>query len=96
MFQRILGLTASGLGGFFVLGIFTRRANLTGALTGAVVSAIFLYWLQAHTKVVVYLYAMAGMLACIIVGYVVSIVFRSPRPLPPGLTVYDPPTAAAK
>jgi len=73
MFQRILGLTTSGLAGLFVLGIFTRRANLRGALVGAVSSALALYWLQGHTRVHVYLYAMVGIGTCVVVGYLVSL-----------------------
>lgn len=75
MFQRIVGLTGSGLGGLFLLGIFTRRANVVGAMTGAVVSAIALYWLQGHTRVHVYLYSLVGIVVCVVVGYLTSLAF---------------------
>ena len=80
MFQRILGLTTSGLAGLFVLGIFTRRANLAGAWAGAISSALVLFWLQRHTRVHVYLYAMVGITTCIVVGYATSLVFGRRRP----------------
>ncbi len=78
-FQRILGLTGSGLGGLFLLGMFTKRTNLTGAMTGAIVSAIVLYFLQGHSRVHFYLYAMIGILVCFGVGYAVSLIFPTPR-----------------
>ena len=80
MFQRIVGLTGSGLGGLFILGIFTRRANLTGAMTGAITSAVTLYWLQGHTRVHVYLYSLVGIIVCVSIGYVVSLGFARPEP----------------
>lgn len=83
LFQRILGLTVSGLAGLFVLGVFTRRANLVGALTGAGTSAVAIYWLQTQ-KLHVYLFACAGIAVCVVVGYVVSrtwTVVRSRRDL---------------
>ena len=90
LFQRILGLTASGLGGLFILGIFTRRTTAFGAMTGAVLSALVLYFLQNHTRVHVYLYALVGITVCVVVGYTVSLLLPSRRILPPGLTVYEP------
>ena len=72
-FQQIVGLTGSGLGGLFLLGIFTRRANSIGAMTGVIASAVALYWLQRHTRVHVYLYSLVGICVCVIVGYVVSV-----------------------
>ena len=86
LFQRILGLSISGLGGLFVLGIFTRRANLAGAMTGAIASAAVLYWVQGHTRVHVYLYALIGITVCVATGYVTSLVFPSTRRVEPGLT----------
>jgi len=78
-FQRILGLTASGLAGLFVLGIFTTRANQAGALAGAVASAAALYWVQGHTRMHVYLYAFVGITTCVAVGYAVSLLAGKKR-----------------
>ena len=82
-FQRLLGLTSSGLAGLFILGIFTRRTRTAGALTGAVTSALVLYLVQTQTKVHVYLYALTGIGVCVIVGYTVSLLLTALRPSPP-------------
>jgi Na+/proline symporter len=81
-FQRLLGLTSSGLAGLFILGIFTRRTCTAGALTGAVTSALVLYLVQTQTKLHVYLYALTGIGVCVIVGYTVSLLLNAVRPLP--------------
>jgi len=78
LFQRVLGLTASGLGGLFLLGIFNRRANTQGALAGAILSAAILYYLQSQTRVHFYLYSLIGVLSCFLIGSIVSFFF--PRP----------------
>ena len=54
-FQGLLGLTASGLAGLFILGIFTRRATTAGAMIGAIASALVLYFVQTRMAVQVYL-----------------------------------------
>ena len=81
-FQRLLGLTSSGLAGLFILGIFTRRTRTAGALTGALTSAFVLYLVQSQTKVHVYLYALTGISVCVIVGYTVSLLLNAVRPPP--------------
>jgi len=93
LFQRILALTASGLGGLFILGIFTRRASTLGAMSGAVVSAVVLYLLQNYTQVHVYLYALVGISVCVIVGYAVSLLAPAKNPPAQGLTVHSLPAS---
>lgn len=73
-FQRILALTGSGLGGLFLLGMFTRRTTSAGAITGVIASAAVLYLVQAHTRVHVYLYAAIGIGVCFAVGYLMSLI----------------------
>lgn len=76
-FQGILGLTTGGLAGVFLLGIFVKRANARGAWAGIIASAFVLYLIRAHTKTHVYLYALIGIVVCVAVGYLVSILRRS-------------------
>lgn len=94
MFQQIVGLTGSGLGGLFILGIFTRRANQTGAMIGALTSAVALYWIQGHTRVHVYLYSLVGIVVCVVIGYVVSLGFGSARTAGTPIGARSPGTAA--
>jgi len=74
-FQRIVGLSVSGLAGLFLLGMFTRRASETGAMIGAIGSAILLYGLQMYSRVNVFLYSAIGICACVAIGYGASVVF---------------------
>lgn len=78
LFQRVLGLTASGLGGLFLLGMVNRRANLPGAMAGAVSSTVLLYFLQTATRVHFYLFSLIGVLTCFIIGSLVSLFFVRP------------------
>lgn len=78
MFQRILGLTSGGLAGVFLLGIFFRRANAHGAWAGAIASGVALYLVQTYTNVHVYLYALVGIVVCVVVGCIVSLIWPSP------------------
>jgi len=88
-FNVILGLFGGGLAGLFVLGIFTRRAHGTGALIGALSSAAVLYAVQKYTPVHFFLYAAVGIVSCVVVGYVASLVLPRPRRTLDGLTLYD-------
>lgn len=88
MFQRILGLTTSGLCGLFVLGMFTRRANAIGAIIGVTGSLVVLLLIQSQTRVHVYLYPFIGITTCIGLGYVASLPFERGRLAETVLTVY--------
>jgi SSS family transporter len=87
-FIGILNLTGSALAGLFALGLFTRRANGIGALTGAVVSVAVLFYVQQHTRLHFFLYAAVGIAVCFFVGWLASCcVRREPEDLH-GLTIY--------
>ncbi|PHS15803.1 MAG: ABC transporter substrate-binding protein [Blastopirellula sp.] len=73
LFQKLLGLTGSGLVGMFILGIFTRRANATGALTGAASSFMILLYIYLYTDVNFYMYAIVGIISTVVIGYLVSL-----------------------
>jgi Na+/proline symporter len=61
------------LGGLFVLGVLTRRANAFGALTGALVGAAVMMLIWRLTKVNGYLYTATGITTCFVVGYLASL-----------------------
>jgi SSS family solute:Na+ symporter len=88
MFLQSVGLFGSGLAGVFALGIFTRRANAPGALAGLVASAGVLYLVQRHTPVHFFLYAAIGVAACVVTGYMVSLLTPSVKPSVEGLTIF--------
>ena len=72
-FQAAMGLFGGSLAGLFALGIFTRRANATGALIGAVASVAILAWVQQSTPLHFFLYGFVGVTSCVIVGYLTSL-----------------------
>ncbi|MEL6926866.1 MAG: sodium:solute symporter, partial [Bacteroidota bacterium] len=74
-FIRVVGLITGGLGGLFVLGMISRRANARGALTGLVASVIVQFWVAATEPVHLLLYTATGFISCLLVGYVSSLLF---------------------
>ena len=58
-FIKVVGLFMGVLGGLFVLGAFTKRANSTGALVGAFVGAGVMFWLwEVHRRNWVHVYVL--------------------------------------
>jgi SSS family transporter len=90
IFLSLLGLTGATLAGLFALGIFTRRANGTGALCGALVSVAVLYFVQQYTRVHFFLYGAIGILVCFGVGWLASWFLGRPVADLTGLTVHTP------
>ena len=76
--NTFIGLFAGGLGGLFLLGMFTRKTNGTGAVAGLVASAVVQFIVKAYTPVSFLLYTFTGMASCIIIGYVISLLVKQP------------------
>ncbi|MDC0263468.1 sodium/solute symporter [Verrucomicrobia bacterium] len=72
-FIKIIGLFMGVLGGLFLLGFLTRKANSTGAMTGAILGTIFMFYLWKYTSVNGYLYTSCGITACFVSGYLTSL-----------------------
>jgi SSS family transporter len=89
LFLEYIGLFGGSLAGLFVLGIFTRRGHGAGALVGAVVSAIVLYLVRTLTDVHFFLYGGIGILTCVLVGYLASVMLPAKRKNLDGLTFYS-------
>ena len=87
-FFAVLGLFGGALGGMFLLGMFTKRANATGALTGAIMGAIVLFFVSTFTNTHVYLYAAIGVTTTMVIGWVVSLFSKQNKDIS-GLTVWD-------
>ena len=85
---KVIGLFGGGLAGLFALGIFTRRTTGFGAIVGFVVSAGVLYYVTTYTKAHGFLYVAVGIVACFVVGYVVSCLIPIGRRDLNGLTVF--------
>ncbi|UJF22918.1 sodium:solute symporter [Shewanella sp. OMA3-2] len=74
---KVIGMFMGALGGLFVLGALTKKANSFGAITGilagvaAMVSAWQLGWADG------YLFATIGIVSCLVVGYIASLLTQT-------------------
>jgi Na+/proline symporter len=89
-FMKILGLFGGAMCGLFCLGIFTTRANSTGAIIGALAGAAGLFLVQQYTPVHLLLHAFVGVALCCIIGYAASLLFPPMKRSIEGLTIYTP------
>ncbi|QDV25605.1 sodium:solute symporter family transporter [Aureliella helgolandensis] len=87
-FVIVIGLFMGVLGGLFILGGLTRRANATGAMVGAGVGALVMFCLWYFTPLNGYLYTACGMTSCFISGYIASCLTGASDKDLAGLTVY--------
>lgn len=74
-FNFFLGLLTSGLGGLFMMGIFTSRIGTRAAFTGFVGSIVILLLCSAKTAVTSTFYGFIGLLSCFLIGYLSSFIF---------------------
>lgn len=83
-FQKVIGILTSGLAGLFVMGIFLPRINGVGAVAGLaasyVVNIVLIYSPVIVHKPHFLLYSVAGLAACVAVGYIVSLFTGKPKP----------------
>jgi len=86
LFNRLSSMFIGPITGIFLLGVLTRRANLTGVLVGAPAGLIVSYMLTSWQPLVESLNWMwtapLSCLATFLTGYVVSAVVRTEQPLP--------------
>lgn len=88
-FSKFLGILLGGLGGLFLLGLVTRRANAVGALCGLAGSVAVQALVTQHAWVNLLLYSTTGFIACFVIGYAVSVLTGgSRREKTDNLTVY--------
>lgn len=87
-FIKVIGLFMGVLGGLFVLGALSRRANATGAMSGAIVGAAVMFCMWKYTAINGYLYTASGISTCVVVGLLVSLVSDKPTQDLTGLTIY--------
>ena len=84
----VTGLLLGAAGGLFFLGIFTERANSTGAIVGWICGAVAVYLVQSQTDLHFFLYGTIGMTVCFASGYLCSLLLPG-KSNSAGLTVYD-------
>ena len=72
-FNVVVGLFVGGLGGIFLLGMFTKRTHSIGAILGLVISAISQYYIKEFTNLNFLLYAASGLTVAVLAGYLSSL-----------------------
>ncbi|MFA6593608.1 MAG: sodium/solute symporter [Bacteroidales bacterium] len=75
-FNKFLGLLLGGLGGLFLLGMMTKRANSAGALCGLAGCIIVQFLVIKFQTVNLLLYSTTGFISCFIIGYIASLAFH--------------------
>jgi SSS family solute:Na+ symporter len=84
----VIGMFMGALGGLFVLGVVTRRANGVGAMVGLVVGVTIMVLCWKFNLANGYLYCTIGIVSCVVVGYVVSLMFPGVKRDLTGLTLF--------
>ena len=74
-FNKIIGLVIGSLGGLFLLGILTKRANAAGALVGVVASIVVQIVVSNSQSVHLLMYTATGVVSCFVFGYLGSLIF---------------------
>ncbi len=75
-FNKILGLILGSMGGLFILGMVTRRANAPGALIGIGVSILVQLFVARYQTFHLLLYTASGFVSCFAAGYLASLFFK--------------------
>jgi len=76
-FQKVLGLIIGGLGGVFLLGILSKKANSGGVLVGIVVSILVQILVAVYQPVHLIVYSATGVISCFVAGWAASWFFKS-------------------
>ena len=88
-FNKILGIVLGSLGGLFLLGMITRRANSAGALCGIIGSMVIQLSVIHFQSVHLLLYTTTGFISCFVIGYLASWLFPGDKKNTAYLTVYN-------
>lgn len=72
-FYRFLGLFTGGLGGMFLLGMLTKKANARGTLLGLLISAFLIWYISVYTEINFLMYTFFGVVSCFGFGYIFSL-----------------------
>ena len=91
VWNKIVALLGGGFVGIYILGIFTTRANTTGAWAGGIASVAVTVFLNELGTVVHYIhFGPIATTSCVVVGYVVSLCTGGNRKDLTGLTFLTP------
>lgn len=74
-FNFFLGLLTSGVGGLFMMGIFSKRIGIKAAITGFAGSIITLLAVNGYTDISTTLYGFIGLASCCLTGWLTSFIY---------------------
>jgi len=78
-FYRYLGLFTGGLGGMFLLGMLTKKANAKGTLLGWICSGGLIFYISNYTQISFLMFAFFGVTSCFILGYLFSLIITTKK-----------------
>jgi SSS family transporter len=78
-FQKILGLVIGSLGGVFLLGILSKKANSMGALFGIAVSIVVQVFVAINQPVHLIVYSATGVISCFVAGFLGSMILKNKK-----------------
>lgn len=87
-FNRILGIILGSLGGLFLLGMMTTKANSAGAFCGLAGSILIQLLVVRFQAVHLLLYTATGFTSCFIIGYLASWILPDDKKSIAHLTIY--------
>ncbi len=73
-FQKVLGLIIGSLGGVFLLGVLSKKANSAGALAGIIVSIVTQIIVASYQSVHLIAYSATGVISCFVAGWIASLI----------------------
>ena len=76
---KVIGMFMGALGGLFLLGIITTRANARGAFIGLLGGVGVMVWVWSATETNGFLYASIGVTSCLVIGYCASLFLPEPQ-----------------
>ncbi|RRB04794.1 sodium:solute symporter family transporter [Larkinella rosea] len=79
-YLKLTGMFGGCLAGMFIAGIFFRQITSGGLLTGFLLSAVLLYFVQTNSWVHFFLYPGIGIVGCVVFGLLFSPVFPEKQP----------------
>ncbi|WP_025728677.1 sodium:solute symporter [Atopobacter phocae] len=98
-FNGFMGLVLGVLGGVFMLGVFTKKANKAGAYAALIVSSLVMIYIKYGVpadKVSIWVYSLISIGVSLIVGYIVSLIVKDDSSRAPKFTtIYDIPEIKA-
>ncbi len=94
-FIELMALLGGGFAGIYALGMFTRRANYQGCVIGILASIVLTLLTKFYTPLHVLMYAFVSTSACMVFGYLGSLLYPAPTQSLLGLTIYTPRQAPA-